>query len=300
MPNLEVVEYTDPWCSWAWGTEPKLRRLRWRYGDRLAWRTVMGDLVADREDPSFDPVAAAPRLADYWHEAHRHTGMPWPAQLRWAPTASATAARAVKAAELQSDLIGRAMLRALRESCFVFCQPADRVDRVVEVADTVPGLDVDRFTRDLGGEEVEQTYLADRAETRQPNDYVRHLDEAHLGKGNAKPDGDGWRYVFPTVLFRGPEGEHTVPGWQPYERYEAAMESAQPGSTADPRPDPTPGEAFAEWPLLTEWELTFLCGEGSAPPASFTVHDMGGGVAWSRGDWVDWANRASLTSPIVR
>jgi len=35
-PTLEVVEYTDPWCSWAWGTEPKLRRLRWRWGDRLA------------------------------------------------------------------------------------------------------------------------------------------------------------------------------------------------------------------------------------------------------------------------
>ena len=43
---VEVVEYSDPWCSWAWGTEPKLRRLRWRYGDRLEWRTVMGDLVA--------------------------------------------------------------------------------------------------------------------------------------------------------------------------------------------------------------------------------------------------------------
>ena len=25
---LDVVEYTDPACPWAWGSEPKFRRLR--------------------------------------------------------------------------------------------------------------------------------------------------------------------------------------------------------------------------------------------------------------------------------
>ena len=31
-PLVEVIEYTDPVCSWAWGSEPKLRLLRWRHG----------------------------------------------------------------------------------------------------------------------------------------------------------------------------------------------------------------------------------------------------------------------------
>jgi len=71
VTNIEVVEYTDPWCSWAWGTEPKLRRLRWRYGDRLDWRTVVGDLVADRAvtRPDFDATLAAPKTATYWRPA---------------------------------------------------------------------------------------------------------------------------------------------------------------------------------------------------------------------------------------
>src|SRR5438067_6093572 len=75
--TVAVVEYTDPWCSWAWGTEPKLRLLRWRYGDRLEWRTVMGDLVADRrlDRPDFDAERAAPKTAAYWEgpSAHRST-----------------------------------------------------------------------------------------------------------------------------------------------------------------------------------------------------------------------------------
>src|SRR5881227_2851570 len=102
MP-VEVVEHSDPWCSWAWGTEPKLRRLRWRYGDRLEWRTVMGDLVADRliDRPDFDAERAAPKMATYWQNVHVHTGMPWPVHLRRAPRLSAIAGQAVKAAQLQ-------------------------------------------------------------------------------------------------------------------------------------------------------------------------------------------------------
>ena len=37
-----VTYYTDPGCSWAWGTEPKVRKLAWEFGERLAWRYVMG------------------------------------------------------------------------------------------------------------------------------------------------------------------------------------------------------------------------------------------------------------------
>ena len=285
METVEVVEYTDPWCSWAWGTEPKLRRLRWRWGSRLEWRTVMGDLVPDRKatDPSFDPVAAAPRMAKYWEVVHGHTGMPWPVGLRWVPSASAVAARAVKAAQLQSDVLASDLLRALRESCFVYSAPADNDERVLVLAEQV-GLDEERLAHDILGDEVDKTFAEDRDETRRPNRYVLELQETHEGQGNAKPEGDRWRYVFPTLLFRGPGGEHTVPGWQPWERYPAAMEAALPGSTADPRPDPTPDDALATWPLVTSHELSFLCGESARPPASAVVVDWGAGSAFARPD----------------
>ncbi|MEY2449764.1 MAG: hypothetical protein QOH79_3240 [Acidimicrobiaceae bacterium] len=283
---VEVVEYSDPWCSWAWGTEPKLRRLRWRYGDRMEWRTVMGDLVADRlaDRSDFDPARAAPKTATYWQKVYEHTGMPWPVHLRRTPRLSAFAGRAVKAAQQQGDTAGDALLRAIRESCFVHWEPADTLERVVALARTVDGLDADQLERDFDTNVVVKAFEADREETRRPNDYVLHLQETHNGKGNAKPDSDGWRYVFPTVLFRGPGGEHTVPGWQPWEAYVAAMDAAVPGSSSDPRRDPTPDEALATWPLLTAREVTFLCGDDARPPAGAVPVDWGAGLAYARPD----------------
>ncbi len=286
MTTVEVVEYTDPWCSWAWGTEPKLRRLQWRYADRFHWRTVVGDLVADRRiaQPDFDAARAAAKTASHWQHVHEHTAMPWPVHLHRAPVASEAADRAVKAAQLQGDAVAATLLRALRESCFVYASPADTPERILALAGSVAGLDVGRLAADLDGDVVAKAFAADRDETRRPNDYVRMLDETHEGKGNAKPDGDGWRYVFPTLLFRGPGGEHTVPGWQPWGRYVAAMEAAVPGSTADPRPDPTPEDALATWHLLAARELSFLCGDTAEPPPGAEVIDWGAGVAVARPD----------------
>ena len=46
MPSdrVDVIEFTDPLCSVAWGAEPIFRLFRWRYGDLCNWRTVMGGL----------------------------------------------------------------------------------------------------------------------------------------------------------------------------------------------------------------------------------------------------------------
>jgi hypothetical protein len=84
--------------------------------------------------------------------------------------------------------------------------------------------------------------------------YVGNLEGNWLGIGNLKQTDGFERHAFPTLLFRGPGGEHTGPGWCPFTAYLEAMEKAVPGSTAAPRPDPTPHEAFARWPLLTTTE----------------------------------------------
>jgi len=283
--TVEVIEYTDPWCSWAWGTEPKVRRLRWRFGHELEWRVVVGDLVADRriDRPDFDPVRAAPKRAEYWEKVHRHTGQPWPVHLKWAPLLSAHADRAVKAAQQQNDEVASRLLRAIRESCFVYAEPADTEERVFALAARVDGIDHDRLVADYASDDVAKAFVADREETRRPNDYVLTLQETHEGKGNAKPDGDGWRYAFPTLLFRGPGGEHTVPGWQTWDAYVDAMEAAKPGSTASPRHDPSPADALARWSLITDKELSFLCGDDARPPADARAIDWGAGLAYSRG-----------------
>ena len=115
---------------------------------------------------------------------------------------------------------------------------------------------------------------------RNPNDFVRAFKSDAPMAGVMRHSDGRDRYDFPTLLFRGPGGEHTVPGWAPYADYEAAMEGALPGSTAAPRADPTPAEALAHWGVLTQQELTALCGEGAKPPAGALAYDWGDGLAW--------------------
>ena len=103
----------------------------------------------------------------------------------------------------------------------------------------------------------------DWEEARAPNAYVLSLEEDGEGSGRAKESEGHRRYVFPTVIFRGPEGERTVPGWKPYERYEEALVAVAAGPLRDPRPAPTPMEAFATWAALAATELEVVCGPGA-------------------------------------
>ena len=281
--RLEVVEYTDVMCSWAWGSEPKLRLLRWRYEDRCDWRLVMGGLVGDlTKKPNWDPVGRAPRLSEYWSVVAGRTGSPFPVSLKWTPGGSEAAGIGFCAARLQGEAFGRDALRRMREAVFVFGCPPDTPERVIDAVRDMPGLDQDRFARDLHGSEAREAYRRDWEETRRPNDHVRQLEGDWPGIGNLKQTDGHDRYAFPTLLFRGPGGEHTVPGWCDFEDYVKAMEHALPGSTAAPRPGPTPDELFDRWSLITERELETLCGSGSQPPAHVKSHDWGEGAVYLR------------------
>ena len=90
--------------------------------------------------------------------------------------------------------------------------------------------------------------------------------------------------MFPTLIFRGPEGERTVPGWKPYERYEEALAAVAPGVPRDPHPAPTPTEAFATWRALAARELEVVCGSGASPPPGVIAYDHGGGSYWLSAD----------------
>src|SRR6185295_5535590 len=129
-PALTVVEYTDPICSWAWGSEPKLRRLRWRFGDQVGWRRVMGGLVGDASagKPDWDRIRAAGRMSDYWKRVSAITGAPYPKPMHIMPRSTDPAGRAVKAAELQGEAVAARVLRRLRESIFVFGRGPETAD----------------------------------------------------------------------------------------------------------------------------------------------------------------------------
>ena len=282
MGRVEVVEYTDCVCSTAWGAEPLLRRLDWRHGHHLVWRKVMGGLVGNAATgkEGWDRISAAEPMRAYWKRVWKLTGMPYPNPMRVMLQSTDPAGRAVKAAELQGQTIAHAVLRRFREQIFVFGLGPQTADEFEAATLGVPGLDQARWRADQTLAEVAAVYDADWRETRAPNDFVRNLNHDSPMNGELKHSEGHDRYALPTVIFRGPGGDHTVAGWVPYEDYVAGLEAALPGATADPRPDPTPAQAFARWGMLTAKELACLCGEDAKPPSDVVTHDWGDGLVY--------------------
>ena len=212
MVAAEIVEYTDPFCPWAWGTEPKLAQLRSELAGRIRWRRVLGVLLDGTEPPSVD------EQLERWQAIAAYTGMSLPPRLERSPSTSRLAARAIKAAELQSHECGGALLRRLRESLFVDGRPAEDEEAILVVAAETQ-LDTAKLRADLHGEASRRAVEADWNETRRPLPDVIGLTEPEPHPGGAVPDGDLLRYRFPTVVVRASERYQVVPGWRPYETY---------------------------------------------------------------------------------
>ena len=270
-PVVEIVEYTDPLCSIAWGTEPFKRRLMWRYGERLSWRVVMAGLCRDNSTVKmfqpWNPYEAGQMYLKVWKRVNRITGMPYPENLRYMALTTDPPCMLVKAAEKQGADVADRVLRRFREAVFLYGTPVDHIDQAALALEGVEGLDIGALLRDVAIDEVQQSYLADWEETRKPNDYVRQLaaeDADHLAGPMMKSEGHE-RYNLPTFIFKGPGGEKTVPGYRPYEEYEAALEAVSPGIQTTAAADASPDEALARWPTLTNKELEMLCGAYVVP-----------------------------------
>ena len=292
---IDVIEYTDPCCSWAWGSEPKLRRLRWQFGDQLVWRTVLGGLVHDATDVYADmtDAEAGQRLARYWSRVTEHTGMPYPVRLEWPPLTSHRMGQAVRAAMFQGDDVGRRLLRSLREAIFVVGRPADTWERLLDVAMAVDGLDTVQFARDLQSPQAEAAYELDWAETRKPNDVVRELQGDWPGIGSMKQDRHHDRYAFPTIVLRGPGGERTLPGWIAWEDY--LMAAGEVGvDLASARPLPDAATALDAHGLLAPAEFEALCGDAAWPPDAVPFDWGEGEVALSAATAARWKSAGWL------
>ncbi|MEV4613244.1 DsbA family protein [Kitasatospora sp. NPDC049258] len=228
-PGLEVVEYTDPFCPWAWGSEPRLRVLHRMLAGAARHRRVFGILFDDDEEPAPDPAAETAWYARYLAEVAGHTGAPRAAVLGWVAASSRPASLAAAAAERQGPEVAERVLRRLRETVFVQGEPADSPARVRAALCGVPELDLDRLVAEADSAEVRERVRRDHAETRRPVPEVIGLRADGPHPGAAKETEDGHRYALPTLLFHGPAGRRAVPGWRPLAAYLAAAAAVCPG-----------------------------------------------------------------------
>ncbi|MEU7415710.1 DsbA family oxidoreductase [Streptomyces antibioticus] len=274
----EVVEYTDPLCPWAWGSEPVFRRLRAALDGRARWRRVFCILFDEDDDPAPDPAAETAWYARYVEEITAHTGAPRAARLDRVAASSWPASLVAKAAEHQGAQVADRVLRRLRETVFVLGDPADTPERALAAVRGVPGLDLPRLAADAASPAVRERVRADRAEARRP---VREVLAAQSGSphaGTAKETDDGHRYALPTLLVRVPGAYRAVPGWRTYEEYAAAVDALCPGLLVTPAPL-APAEALARHRTLTEAEARLLA-DGPWPPAGTPRIPTGNGPLW--------------------
>ncbi|MFD8418706.1 DsbA family protein [Streptomyces sp. NPDC059466] len=282
-PTVEVVEYTDPLCPWAWGSEPVFRKLRAALAGRVRWRRAYAILFDHDDDPPPDPAAETAWYARYVEEISAHTHAPHAVRLSRVAASSWPSSLVAKAAERQGGDVAERVLRRLRETVFVLGEPADTTAPALSAVRGTPGLDLRRLTADAASEAVLERVRADRAEARRPVPEVLTPDGGSPHPGAAKETADGGRrYALPTLLVRSPAGCRAVPGWRPFEEYAAAVDALRPGLLRVPAPL-SPADALERYRSLTDPERLLLT-DGAWPPAHAVRVDTGNGPLWLHPD----------------
>lgn len=158
MRAVHVTYYTDPASPRSWGAEPGVRRVLTRFGDGVSISYVMGGLARRIEDPL--------RMLRDMLGVAAESAMPvdprvW---LEHPPASTYPSCLAVKAAGEQA--LDVAVLRRAREGFMcerrTLCQSAS----IIDLARTVPGLDVTRFAIDLESDAIVESFSADLERTR--------------------------------------------------------------------------------------------------------------------------------------
>ncbi|MFJ8006804.1 DsbA family oxidoreductase [Streptomyces fagopyri] len=282
-PEVEVVEYTDPLCPWAWGSEPVFRTLRAALAGRVRWRRVYAILFDHDDDPPPDPAAETAWYARYVEEISAHSHAPRARRLSRVAASSWPSSLVAKAAERQGGDVAERVLRRLRETVFVLGEPADTAALALSAVRGTPGLDLRRLTADAASGAVLEQVRADRAEARRPVPEVLAPGGGSPHPGAAKETaGGGHRYALPTLLVRSGAGCRAVPGWRPFEEYAAAVEALRPGLLRVPAPL-SPADALERYRSLTDPERRLLTA-GAWPPAHVVRVETGNGPLWLHPD----------------
>ncbi|MCX4580029.1 DsbA family protein [Streptomyces sp. NBC_01571] len=282
-PVVEVVEYTDPLCPWAWGSEPVFRKLRAALAGRVRWRRAYAILFDHDDDPPPDPAAETAWYARYVEEISAHSHAPRALRLSRVAASSWPSSLVAKAAELQGGDVAERVLRRLRETVFVLGEPADTAALALSAVRGTPGLDLRRLTAEAASETVLEQVRADRAEARRPVPEVLAPGGGSPHPGAAKETADGGRrYALPTLLVRSPAGCRAVPGWRSFEEYAAAVDAFRPGLLRVPA-RLSPADALERYRSLTDPERRLLT-DGAWPPAHAVRVDTGNGPLWLHPD----------------
>jgi len=207
---IEIIEFTDPVCTWCWGSEPVLRKLETRFGEQVKISYIMGGLVQDitsfydsYNDIGGDPDRSNRNIAKHWVDASARHGMPVRSEgfKLFSKEHPSTYPQniAYKAAQLQDQALANKFLRRIREASAAEARQTNRTEILLELASEV-GLDIARFLDDF---------------THGPAQKAFEQDLAITAKYGARG--------FPSFLLKYGEKEMLIRGYKRYEEFKALI-----------------------------------------------------------------------------
>ncbi len=190
---IEITQYTDPYCTWCWGSEPIMRKIEAIYGDQIKISFVMGGLV-ENFDTFFDSQnnIGGPekfqQVAAHWAEASKRHGQPVENQLflelKGDFRSTYQACIAYKAAQMLDKDLADKYLRRLREATSAEGKFIHKTEVQVELAEEI-GFNREEFVQAIESGEAEKKFLEDIKLSRSfgihgfPTFYMKNRD----GKG---------------------------------------------------------------------------------------------------------------------
>lgn len=196
---LEIIEFTDPVCTWCWGSEPQLRKLENRFGDQIKIGFVMGGLVKDitafydaYNKIGGDPDTSNVNIAKHWLEASERHGMPVKTEgfKLFSKDAPSTYPQniAYKAAQMQDETKANKFLRRMREASAAEAKQTNLTEILIQLA-SESGLDISQFLEDFTNGKAKTAFEEDLYTTQQygargfPTFLVRYGEKSILLRG---------------------------------------------------------------------------------------------------------------------
>ena len=174
MSNLKITVFSDPVCTWCWGSVPVWRALAYHYGNSVELDHVMGGMIEDiktynnrRLSIGGDIALSNRKIHDHWLDASAVHGMPvceqgihlfsqeYPSTI---PQNLAYLAARVYEARYSADVnpgAAQHYLRHLQEATAVDAVVTGNVDTLVDMS-AVVGFIPDKF-RDIYMSDVVKT-----------------------------------------------------------------------------------------------------------------------------------------------
>lgn len=196
---VEVIEFTDPICTWCWGSEPLLRKLETVYGDQVKIKFVMGGLVEDIRDfyDSYNGIGgnaeqSNEQIAKHSLEASQRHGMPIRSEglklFSDEYNSSYPQNIAYKAAQMEDEMLANKFLRKIREATEIQSRQTNRSEVLIELANEA-GLDISKFIERFSDGSAEEKFKQDLNITKEysvrgfPSFLIKYGDKKILLRG---------------------------------------------------------------------------------------------------------------------